>query len=460
MSAPRLTLALERIGPGDWLEFERFAAEFLAPEYPSLRTTASPHGDRGRDGQMYIVDEEPRTVVQYSVTTDWARKIRDTVQRLSDTLPSTRVLIYVTNQLIGPAADELVAQNRRSKHMAIDIRDRSWFVEREATYPQRAIAASELAAKYVDPLLAERGVRSFAAKPLGSDQASVALLHLALEREDEATDKGWTKSCFEALVLSALHDTSADARLSLNEIVDRVSDLLPAGHDAQIQALVDGALHRLSRRGGPVKEDRRDSSYALAFAESERLGAKIAAYALHTEEVKDELVTAVRGAAPRLELRDEEWGAIAEDLQFGLETVLLKRGEAFAIAVTTGQVQQISAKDVLTAMVEAGRATGRTLTDEEAAAAVIEVLERPSTRLQVHLRRLADAYTMYAFLRQTPDVQKAVLSIFRGGELWLDTNVILPLFAETLLDDPTDRHYTAILRAALDAASGYSLPTA
>src|SRR5215472_7096649 len=102
MPAPRLALALERMSSGDWLDFERFAAEFIAPEFPSLRTTASPHGDRGRDGQMYVVEEDPNTVVQYSVAQDWAAKIRATVNRLKETMPSTRTLIYATNQIIGP----------------------------------------------------------------------------------------------------------------------------------------------------------------------------------------------------------------------------------------------------------------------------------------------------------------------------------------------------------------------
>ena len=41
--------------------------------------------------------------------------------------------------------------------------------------------------------------------------------------------------------------------------------------------------------------------------------------------------------------------------------------------------------------------------------------------------------------------------MFSGGELWLDTNVVLPLLAETLLDNPAERRYITIFRAALDA---------
>ena len=451
MPAERLALALERLTSGDWLQFERFAAEFLAPEYPSLRTMASPHGDRGRDGQMYLADQEPRTVVQYSVAQDWRSKIRDTVRRITEELISVRTLIYLTNQVIGPAADDLISGIRRDKHISLDIRDRHWFVEREHTHPQRSIASAELAKRYVDPLLVERGVRSFAAPALDDGQARVALVHLALEREDEATAKGWTKSCFEALVLSALHDTCTGPRMQRGQTIERVRSLLPAGDRLQITQQIEGALTRLCRRGGPVKEHGREHTFALAFNECEQLRTRLASFALQDESLKDELTSAVRIAVPRLRLADDEWATVADDLRYGLEVVLLKRGEAFAQAVTTGQIQQATAREVFAAVIEAGRRTASHLTDDEATTVIMEVLERPSIQLRSHLRRLADAYTMYAFLRQTPDVQKAVMSIFNGGELWLDTSVILPLLAETLLEEPAERRYTTIFRAALSA---------
>ena len=269
MSAPRLALALESMSSGDWLDFERFAAEFIAPEFPSLRTTASPAGDRGRDGQMYVVGEDPNTVLQYSVSQDWKAKVRATVRRLKETMPKTRVLIYATNQVIGPEADDIVRELRRDESISLDVRDRNWFVERELTYPQRAVASTELAKKFVDPLLSERGVRSFVSSALNRDDARVALVHLALEGEDRHSDKGLTKSCFEALVLSALNDTSNDQRLDQAAIIERVKGLLPSSHDTQVSQQVEGALARLSRRGGPVKQ--RDGSYALSFGESEEL---------------------------------------------------------------------------------------------------------------------------------------------------------------------------------------------
>src|SRR6478752_6092218 len=74
MPNPRLSLALERIGPGDWEIFEKFASEFLAVEYPTLRTMAAPNGDKGRDAEIFTIDGVPKVAFQYSVTASWKTK--------------------------------------------------------------------------------------------------------------------------------------------------------------------------------------------------------------------------------------------------------------------------------------------------------------------------------------------------------------------------------------------------
>jgi hypothetical protein len=54
-------------------------------------------------------------------------------------------------------------------------------------------------------------------------------------------------------------------------------------------------------------------------------------------------------------------------------------------------------------------------------------------------------------MRETPDVQAAVVKMFASGDIWLDTTVILPLFAEELAPDATARLYTNLLTATREA---------
>lgn len=269
MSRSRIELALRELGPENWSAFEKFAAEFLVVDYPSLRTTASVGGDKGRDGQLYSPTEENNTYVQYSVTTSWASKINSTVATLIKNFGGQFRLIYATNQVIGPAADDLIRDQRKAGY-DIDIRDRHWFAERVNTHPQRANAADELAKQLVDPLLAKAGLAPHIARPLDAEEARVALIHLALESVDRRDDQGITRSSFEALVRSTMHDTSAEKTLGIDEIVVQTKFLVPAGDPSQVEAQVRGALNRLTKKG-PIKYVRSKDGYHLSFQEQKRL---------------------------------------------------------------------------------------------------------------------------------------------------------------------------------------------
>ena len=137
-----------------------------------------------------------------------------------------------------------------------------------------------------------------------------------------------------------------------------------------------------------------------------------------------------------------------------VETILLRQGETFASAVTTGSPIRAGEPDteaaVRDAMLAAGispkTASGRAAQIFEATTHI--VLTEPSEPVQEFFRAFADAYTLFAFLRQTPDVQSAVIKLYSIGEIWLDTSILLPLFAETLMDDPSRRRFTNMLSAA------------
>lgn len=88
--------------------------------------------------------------------------------------------------------------------------------------------------------------------------------------------------------------------------------------------------------------------------------------------------------------------------------------------------------------------------------AISNLFTEPSADVQHHLRSKSDAYTLLAFLGQTPDVQSAVSKMFSHGTIWLDTTIALPLIAEVLL--PTGRQrFTQMLKAA--TSSGLDLRT-
>lgn len=451
MPNPRLSLALERIGPGDWEVFEKFASEFLAVEYPALRTMAAPNGDKGRDAELFTLQNVPKVAFQYSVTTNWKTKINGTLDTIKKNFASITTLIYVTNQVIGPAADELREETRRDRKMTLDIRDRSWFVDREETYAQRRVASEELAKRFVDPLLSKRGVID-RISPLTAAENKVAVLHLALDDKDQASDQSLTKSCFDSLVLAALHDTSAEKRLTLSEIQDGVALRMPVGKREQVNALTLSTLNRLSRKG-PVKHRKPDGevaeSYHLSFEEAQKINTQTAQFLLDEEALNEELASAVRGLELQKALTETQLLSVAQKLRTVLEEILLERGESFAVAVQNGNPFQLSPVDIANTITVNGSIAE--LDANAGASSIMHVLERPSPQTQSHLRRLADAYTLFAFLKQTPDVQKVMLNVFSEGDIWLDTSAVLPLIGESLIDDVEDRHFTILMQAAVDA---------
>lgn len=78
------------------------------------------------------------------------------------------------------------------------------------------------------------------------------------------------------------------------------------------------------------------------------------------------------------------------------------------------------------------------------------LLLEPGDEVRAYLRSLSDTYTLFAFMRETPDVQSAFLKIFSDADIWLDTNVVLPLLAEDLLDEHR-RSHTHLIRAASES---------
>jgi hypothetical protein len=83
----RFAFALEQVKPSDWDRFEKLASEFLAPEWPTIKTVASASGDGGRDAELFSPDGESSVLLQYSVTENWGRKINETAKKITANFP-------------------------------------------------------------------------------------------------------------------------------------------------------------------------------------------------------------------------------------------------------------------------------------------------------------------------------------------------------------------------------------
>ena len=453
MITNRLQLALERLQPSDWHRFEKLASAFLASEFDDLRTTASPSGDQGRDSELFTPTAEPKVLLQYSVSADWARKIQHTVRRIQETFPGAIVLVFVSNQVIGAAADPIRRKVRQDHGLSLDVRDRSWFVERVLGSPAREKAAEELAQAIVDPFLASAGVSSYAPSNLSSPEAIAAITFLGLQWRDDVREKGLTKLAFEALVRAVLANTDSEHRMARASVRDGVCRLLPGHSHPQVHGFVDSALRRLTKRA--IRHWQKQDEFCLTHEEKLRVNDFKTQAALGETELLASISAISTAILSTREVSDTQGAALTRCIRAATDAVLLERSQAFAIAVQTGSLSALAEADFSEVLLaEASKASLPKIQGVDwldvLKAGVREVLLSEEPAIQAHMRSLADAYTLLAFLRQTPDVQGAVEKMFSHGQVWLDASVILPLLAEPLADGPSGR-FTRMFEAARDA---------
>ena len=413
MKENRFRLALEKLAPAQWERFERFASQFLASELPDLRTVASASGDAGRDAELFSPLGDPTQVLQYSVTQNWRQKIRGTAERISETLPSTQVLIYVTNQIIGADADDLKKELRQKWQIHLDPRDRSYFLERFHKDAQTEAAAEGLASDIVDPYLASEGVISRRESVFDSYEANAAHLYLSLQLRDEVQDKGLTKLSFEALVRSVLIRTDSDHRMKRSDVKAKVARLLADDPVDRVHELTNSALARLTKRA--IRHWPQDDEFCLMYEEKQRVAEYLAAQELNEVALGKEIRAVVTQLAPARGDSAPDIEPVSIRLRRILERCLHERAESFAAAVLLGSMaafatdhlDQLIMDDLRTNPARKGNAESNPTWLQ---ALVLEVLRSPADAILAYLHDLADAYTVMAFLKQTPDVQSAVVS--------------------------------------------------
>src|ERR1019366_1065051 len=449
----RLKLALTKVEGAQWRAFERLATVFVADEYPSLRPMAAARGDGGMDAELFQPSDDPAVALQFSLRQDWEAKVTQTCTRLSKTAPDTRLLVFVSNQVIGPKVSAVRKKVRSEFGLFLDVRDAEWFLtqrNRSAAVEVEAEAFTQLIA---DPLLSGGTALQRQAQALDDLEAKAAFVYLGLQWEDDAREKGLTKLCFEAIAGAVLRNTTSDNRMTRQQIKEPVASLLPAHDAAARNAQVDGALNRLAKVY--IRHWMKQDEFCLTWAERVRLAERLA----EMEALDSALRSELRGMLTRvaqeedLDIHEPLLTETVDRTRVVLERVLLDRVEAFAEAVTYDREATLRFEDVeATVYKDLAVSPAKGIEPRLVAAAVTSLMAGPPEDVRKYLRSLADTYTLFAFMRETPDVQSAIVKIFADGDIWLDTTVVLPLFAEDLLD-PESRAHTHMLHAVRESGS-------
>lgn len=452
MKRERLQLALERLHPEQWKMFEEFASAFLSSQYPNIRTVASPYGDRGRDAELFSHDGRIKTIFQYSITRDWASKIRTTARTVSESFSDAKILIYVTNQSILSAADSLKNELLEKYELILDIHDISWFLDRLGGDEHRNAVSEELARKIVDPYLDSTNVLKRSAPALSTTEYQAALTFLQLQWEDDTREKGLTKLSFQALVRAVLRKTHSESRMSRSEIKNRIMEIFPNHDTKHVQNLVDSALQKLTK--SYIRHWSKQDEFCLTHAEAERVRERLAKIEVANSDLDFEIQSVLNRY---LNQNTEEVDLLSNLCRIAIDRYLFERGETFAAAITNNKLHKIGVKELEKSIGHVARSELEKSSPKQKEQivqtiyeAMVDLFTEPSTTIQNHLHSKANAYTLFAFLGRTPDIQGAISKMFSHGTIWLDTSIILPLFAETLIFDE-QRRFTQMLEVASSA---------
>jgi len=448
MNVNLFRLALQQLQSSDWACFEILCSSFLVSEFSDLRTMAHSSGDGGRDSELFNSASKPFIAFQYSVTSDWGKKIRHTIERLSSKFPDVQFLIYMSNQLIGGQADELKTDLLR-QGFSIDVRDRNWFLERATTDEIRENAALEIIDRIARPYLAGEEIINKTASPLSTGEAKAALMYLGLQLQDDITDKGLTKISFEALVRATLRHTNSEKRIPRSQIHAQIFKTLPSADKETLIQCIDSALSRLAKRY--IRHWKKDDEFCLTHDESQRISIRLAELENQKTDFSE---TVIKHCQVCLEAIDGHTESDFLDIQKRIpriiEKLLLRQGEIFVSAVLSNKLNRISYHDLVDIVLA-------DLNDNKPDSNIIEnypkllantiqsLLGQADIPTRSYLRRLSNSYTLLSFLNQTPDVQSATRKLFSHGTIWLDTTVILPIIAEQLEENRELRRFEKIL---------------
>lgn len=411
MNSKLFQLALEKLRPSDWEHFEELSSKFLASDFVDLRTMASPSGDGGRDSELFSSDGLPRIAAQYSVASDWNSKINNTIKRLQECHPNISILIYLTNQVIGAKSDAKKTQCLK-QGITLDIRDRNWFLERYEADDSKYSAAETLVDIIARPYLESEEVISRKRAVLNSQEAKAALIYLGLQFEDENTEKGLTKIAFESLVKAALRNTNSNNRVSREKIYGRINSYVQSYPIDDAKKYVDSALSKLKKK--VIRHWEKEDEFCLMLDETLRLNERLAKQECDESDfdmyIDDYLLSILSDYS---ELVHSDIPECRNKIKQIIDLYLIKMGENFALSVISGEVIQIDSStlnNVIFNDVNERKLSNKKINDifpQITIDTIRHILSSKSQSVIKHLRKLSDAYTLFAFLREVPDVQNA-----------------------------------------------------
>jgi hypothetical protein len=200
---------------------------------------------------------------------------------------------------------------------------------------------------------------------------------------------------------------------------------------------VEQAIHRLVRKR--IRHYAKADEFCLTNDETMAMKEQLASLELQDGAFLETVAEEVRAALDARGKGANPVDGVVQRVRRALERFFLDRGEMFAAALTSGQKKVLGSADIRTLVINdiakfpIEKKSDAPVITEVVIAVLEQLIIGTHPSIQSYLRWLSDSYTLFAFLQVAPDVQDAVKKMFSHGELWLDTSLLLPLFAEQMV---------------------------
>ena len=251
--------------------------------------------------------------------------------------------------------------------------------------------------------------------------------------------------------------------MSRSQIHHAVCTALPSAERTTLLRHVDSALARLTKRF--IRHWQKSDEFCLTHEEHQRILTRLAERENEETDFTDTVARHCRDCLGETETGDQ---SDLDDLQIRIprviEKLLLRRGEAFVMAVLSNSLDSVGFEhlaETIMADLAAQPPQSKILQHypKLVATSVQAILGQADASTHLYLRRLANSYTLLSFLNQTPDVQSATRKLFAHGTVWVDTTVLLPIFAEQLEEDEDRQRFSRVFSACRSAGVEFRVTT-
>lgn len=259
---PAITsFVLESVG-GD--NFESFGQALLQQTFGfDFEPTGGMH-DGGQDGFIRAKSGAPNQYIQISVRADWEKKIRQTIERLTESRGKPESLTYLTSRQITNK-DILEVQIEKDTQVAVRIYDRRWITTRVQI---DEVVGTLFVESFASAVQSTQRLSEHVPETFSQSERMSIMSYMEVHAASEPDEEDLLHLAVDSAIYLSLEGTDPDKKIfrSKEEIVEFVEKTFPSIKNRK-DIDFDKKIERLcaKKRVPRIRHHRTDQGYCLPY---------------------------------------------------------------------------------------------------------------------------------------------------------------------------------------------------